>query len=348
MSAQPVGPQPIRVLVADSTRMGTQLLSEAVERDRRCKVVDSVVTSADALRAVGRQHTDVALVGTNLDQTPFRGFDAVRELRSFSPGVRSIMLLDASRNDFVVSAFRAGARGVLCRDESLNNLGKCIQSVHMGQVWANSQQLKYALDALSAVAVPQIVDAGGSPLLSKREQQVVQYVAEGYSNREVAERLKLSEHTIKNYLFHIFDKLGLSSRVEVVLYAFSQRDAMKIPSHAGAADRPTVVFEAPTVEWTIKAAEQGLGAAQYLLAEMYRTGNGVPRDLDQACAWYAQAEKNCAALSERSRAIRMQLTSKMTPDQLSQVQNPISSRGPHAIKRATRSTALEATARSAI
>ncbi len=99
MPAQDAGPQqPIRVLVADSTRMGTQLLSDAVERDRRCKVVDSVVTSADALRAIAKQHTDVALVGTNLDQTPFRGFDAVRELRSVSPLVKSVILLDASTN----------------------------------------------------------------------------------------------------------------------------------------------------------------------------------------------------------------------------------------------------------
>jgi DNA-binding NarL/FixJ family response regulator len=329
MPAQPAGLQFIRVLVADSTRMGTQLLSDAVERDRRCKVVDSVVTSADALRAVGRQHTDIALVGTDLDHTPLRGFEAVRELRSSFPSLKSIMLLDSSREEFVVSAFRAGARGVLCRDESLNDFGKCIQCVHLGEIWANSEQLRYALDALSGVAIPQIVDAG-SPLLSKREQEVVRYVAEGYSNREVAERLKLSEHTVKNYLFRIFEKLGLSSRVEVVLYAVSQREGMKIPSHAGAADRPTIVFEAPTVEWTIKAAEQGLGAAQYLLAEMYRTGNGVPTDLAQACAWFGQAEKNCATLSERSRAIRTQLALKLTAEQLSHAEGHTPSRRPQA------------------
>jgi DNA-binding CsgD family transcriptional regulator len=65
-----------------------------------------------------------------------------------------------------------------------------------------------------------LVEAGGGAILSKREQDVVRCVAEGLSNREIATRLKLTEHTVKNYLFRIFDKLGVSSRVEVVLYVF--------------------------------------------------------------------------------------------------------------------------------
>ncbi len=310
----------IRVLVADSTRMAVQLLSNAVERDRRCRVIDSVVTCSDAVRVVGREPIDVALIGTELDHTPHRGFDAVQQLHSFSSATKSIMLLDVTRPEFVVSAFRAGARGVFCRDESLDKLGHCIRSVHAGQIWANSEQLNHALNALSSGMLPETFAGGGSALLSEREQQVVRCVAEGFSNREIAERLKLSEHTIKNYLFRIFDKLGLSSRIEVALYAFSRRESIKGNGRAGGRELSAVELQAPSLEWTMKAAEQGLGPAQYLLGEMYRTGNGVPRDMARAYIWFARAEQTCATLSERSRAIRSKLALKLSAEELSQVQ----------------------------
>jgi len=98
-----------------------------------------------------------------------------------------------------------------------------LSSVHQGQVWANSSELRYLLEALRESEPMRLVDSRGEAILSKREQDVVRCVAEGLSNREIASRLKLTEHTVKNYLFRIFDKLGVSSRVEVVLYAFRFR-----------------------------------------------------------------------------------------------------------------------------
>ncbi len=299
--------QRIRVLVADSTRMGAQLLSGAIERDRRCKVVESVATSADALRAISTHQIDIALVSSDLDQVPSKGFDTVREFRFLCPSVRSVVLLDCSRHELVLAAFRAGAKGIFCRDESLGRLARCIRCVHIGQIWANKEQVELALNSLANGVAPQILDAAGSPLLSQREQEVVQYVAEGYSNREIAERLKLSEHTVKNYLFRIFEKLGLSSRVELVLYAFSQQQSTNISGNTAAT--ATVDFGGPSLELAMKTANQGIEAAERLLAEVYRTGNAVPGDLVEAYMWFERAEKAYAVLSERSRAIRARLAS---------------------------------------
>ena len=120
-----------------------------------------------------------------------------------------------------MEAFRCGARGVFCRIEPLKLLSKCIQCVSLGQVWANSTELRYLLDALGETMPMRIIDSHGAGNLSKREQEVVRAVAEGLSNREIAQRLSLTEHTVKNYLFRIFDKLGVSKRVEVVLFAYS-------------------------------------------------------------------------------------------------------------------------------
>jgi DNA-binding NarL/FixJ family response regulator len=131
------------------------------------------------------------------------------------------MLLDTPERTQVVESFRAGARGVFSRSDSLKSLAKCIYCVSQGQVWANSKELRYLLEALGEALPMRMIDAKGAVLLSRREQEVVRCVAEGLSNREIAQRLGLTEHTVKNYLFRIFDKLGVSKRVEVVLYAYS-------------------------------------------------------------------------------------------------------------------------------
>jgi DNA-binding NarL/FixJ family response regulator len=138
------------------------------------------------------------------------------------------MLLDSARRDLVVEAFRIGSRGVFCRCDPLKLLPKCVRTVHAGQIWANAEQIEFVFRAFAEAPVTRLLSADGEVLLSAREQQVVRFVAEGFNNREIAAQLELSEHTVKNYIFHIFNKLGISSRVELVLYAVSQRPSSKL------------------------------------------------------------------------------------------------------------------------
>jgi DNA-binding NarL/FixJ family response regulator len=91
--------------------------------------------------------------------------------------------------------------------------------VAAGQIWANTEQLNYVMDLISEVPSLRILNARGGRLLTPREEQVVALVAEGLGNRQIAGELNLSQHTIKKYLFRIFEKLGISTRVELVLYA---------------------------------------------------------------------------------------------------------------------------------
>ncbi len=221
----------IRVLAADSTRMNSQLLTSALERDKRFEVLDPLADTKAIVAAVMEQKPAVVLVSAHLDDDPRKGFEVARELRALRPETRVIMLLDNSERSLIVEAFRVGARGVFCRSESMRSLAKCVQRVSEGQVWANSRELRYLLEALGEALPIRMVDTRGAGLLSRREQEVVRCVAEGLSNREIALRLTLTEHTVKNYLFRIFDKLGVSKRVEVVLYAYSMGnlpDAMPI------------------------------------------------------------------------------------------------------------------------
>ncbi|MGA1985152.1 MAG: response regulator transcription factor [Candidatus Sulfotelmatobacter sp.] len=217
----------IRVLAADNTAMNTQLLVETLARDSQFNVASPASKEAEILAVVKRERSDVALISARQGTDSRGGFVLSREICSSSPGTRVIMLLDTSERTPVVEAFRAGARGVFCRTESLKLLAKSIRCVHEGQIWANSNELQFVLQAMVEPVPMKFLSASGDSLLSAREVDVVRCVAEGLSNREIAQRLNLREHTVKNYLFRIFDKLGVSSRVEVVLYALG--------NHSGAA-----------------------------------------------------------------------------------------------------------------
>jgi DNA-binding NarL/FixJ family response regulator len=211
----------IRVLVTDTTRVNSQMLSDVLARNKRFRVLETELSAAAILAVTEREKPDVVLISVLLENDPNLGFDVTRQLRASHPASRVIMLLDRSERRSAVEAFRAGASGIFCRSESVKLLAKCISCVHAGQVWANSREMKYLLGALSeAMPSRRAANASSISILSRREQDVVCGVADGLSNREIAHRLKLTEHTVKNYLFRIFDKLGVSSRVEVVLYAY--------------------------------------------------------------------------------------------------------------------------------
>jgi DNA-binding NarL/FixJ family response regulator len=213
-------PLHVRVLIADSNMMACRLLATALERHAHLTIVAAIVDKASLLRAAKETSPDVALISAGLQDGAFTGLAALQEIRALHPTIRTVLLKDRRDPHLVVEAFRAGARGVFSRSESeLGALYKCVCRVHEGQIWANTRQLECLIEAVTRTQPLRVVDAEGSCLLSKREEDVVLLVAEGLGNREIAQQLTLSEHTVKNYLFRIFDKLGISNRVELVLYA---------------------------------------------------------------------------------------------------------------------------------
>ena len=224
-SNQGSGGETIRVLVADDTRIHTQLLADALRRDRQLEVISPPARSRDLVETVRLNRVKVGVLSSNLDEEPLRGFELLRELRASDPGILAIMLLDSSKREAVLQAFRAGARGIFSRHDSLETLSKSIRSVCDGQIWANSEQLSFAVEALATSPVVRAVDSNGLSLLSKREMDVVRSLAEGLTNREIAARLGLSQHTIKNYLFRVYDKLGVSSRLELLFMTLTQAGA---------------------------------------------------------------------------------------------------------------------------
>jgi DNA-binding NarL/FixJ family response regulator len=170
---------------------------------------------------LANQPFDVLLV-TSKFEGDAGGSKLARESCELHPDVRVVMLLERSERESVVHAFRAGCRGVFCHAQSVKELSKCLDCVHRGQIWATSRELNYVMEALREPRPLRVIETDGSALLTEREMAVVRCVADGLTNKEVAAELGVSPHTIKNYLFRIFDKVGVSSRVELIYYAMSR------------------------------------------------------------------------------------------------------------------------------
>jgi two-component system nitrate/nitrite response regulator NarL len=213
----------IDLLIGDDSPMDCQLLKSALSRSRsHFRIVGCAVSKADIIHSMNSHPPDIALISESLQDGPLTGFEALGEVRNSFPKTSVIVLLKSASEDLIIDAFRAGARGVFCREEPLQALSKCIDAVNQGQIWANSKQLRSVLDAFASAAPLRLANAQGRVVLTKREIDVVKLVVDGHTNRAVAEKLGLTEHTVSNYLFRIYEKLGISSRVELVLYSLKR------------------------------------------------------------------------------------------------------------------------------
>jgi len=209
----------IRVLVADSNAIENELLARAIGRNRRFIVVGSSVKSADLCDLVSERCPDVLLITPSLEDAPNAGLDALADFRTSYPRLKIVVLLESSDPDLVVQAFRLGARGVFSKNLSIKILGKCLDRVQEGQTWATTQELGFVLEALAIARAVRTLHSESLNKLSVRELEIVNLLVEGLSNQEMARRLELGTHTVRNYMIRIFHKLGTSSRFELLFHA---------------------------------------------------------------------------------------------------------------------------------
>jgi DNA-binding NarL/FixJ family response regulator len=203
--------------------MDCQLLVDAMERHCRINIVGCFLTSAAVADAIQVSEPDVALISAALQDGIYAGLSAASTLHSLRIRSPIVMLVDSEERDLVVECFRVGARGIFNRAGSIKALCKCINRVYQGQIWASSASMGYVLEALEQSPKLNTSKSNIIQLLSKREQEVVGLVLAGCANREIAARLKLNEHTVGNYLSHIFEKFGVSSRIELVLCCLDRK-----------------------------------------------------------------------------------------------------------------------------
>jgi DNA-binding NarL/FixJ family response regulator len=209
----------ITLLIAESCQMNCELMAAALERSSYPLSVIAAATDADqVLKHYSSSSPDVCIIGFRLKDGEGSGLSVTRQLCQLYPGARVILLLDSEQPQLVIDAFRAGAKGIFTREQPFEALCKSAHRVHEGHIWASNRHVHYLVESLSESIAP-APETKTAPLLTKREQSLVQLVAEGRTNRDISRELKLSEHTVRNYLFRIFNKLGTSNRLELALYA---------------------------------------------------------------------------------------------------------------------------------
>jgi DNA-binding NarL/FixJ family response regulator len=220
----PVVSSPINLILVNISAMAADLLRFAFAEQEGIRLAGWAATAPELEMLLGECSPDVALVRSSGSRQESDALPFLEQLRSISPTVRPIVMSEDMSREDIVAFFHHGARGLVSKSKTnVATLLKCVRCVGAGQVWANSEQLEQLLCSLSSPRSLKVTNMMGDSLLSPREEQVLQLLADGLSNRGLAKTLKLSEHTVKNHLFRIFDKLGVSNRMEAVLYAISMR-----------------------------------------------------------------------------------------------------------------------------
>lgn len=220
-SSPPAGMQRnIEVLIAASRIADRPILSKEIARDFGLSFTHAPLAGLE--HQLDANQPDVLLIDTVLEQNHGAVLSLLRRIHRNYPGLKCVLLVDGLASDFPVLAFQSGVRGMVpAAETSPELLGKCLFSVHRGQFWISNEMLAQVMEAFStAVMQPQWA---GRDTLSPREQQVMDLVVQGLSNRDIAEALRVTESTVKKYVYEVFNKTGASSRVELVLRALQPR-----------------------------------------------------------------------------------------------------------------------------
>ena len=212
----------VRVLVADSNQTESQLLCGALRRQGTFKVASCRAELSECLSLLEANPEDVLALADRFTNDRDRLYELLRSVRSGYPHLAIVLLLNHYDRELVVNSLRTGVRGLFCvASMPFKSLCRCITSVHQGQYWTNTEQMRHVIDALSMSPSVRVINSCGHVVLTPREEQTVNLVTEGMKNREIATELKVKENSVKKSLLRIYDKLGVSNRVELVLYALS-------------------------------------------------------------------------------------------------------------------------------
>ncbi len=209
----------IRVIVADSEpifRVGVRKIV-AVEDDIR--IVAQVESAANALTAVGRYQADLILFECGLSESPR---ESVSSMLALAPSLKIVLVMVEPTEEDTVEFLRRGVRGIVTRSIGPDLLVKCIRKVYAGETWLDSRGVNWVIEAYRAQAA-QLTLPGNRVKLSTKELQIIAGVTQGLRNKDIAHEVGTTEQVVKNYLRKIYDKLGVSDRLELALYCMHHR-----------------------------------------------------------------------------------------------------------------------------
>ncbi len=230
--------QPVRVLIADSQAIYRVGMSRVFAAEGDIQVVGQADTLSTLRVLLKQQPADVLL----LDWGMLGGqSEAVGELIKLGPQLRVIVQGAVTDETRIVDLYRNGVRGTIPRSISPDLLVKCVRKIASGETWIDNQSVTWLIDAYRTQAT-QGTHVKSAPRLSPKEMSIIAYISQGKRNKEIAHHIGTSEQVIKNYLRKIYDKLGVSDRLELALYCL-HHDLQK-SSNATIVVKPAVLNRA--------------------------------------------------------------------------------------------------------
>jgi DNA-binding NarL/FixJ family response regulator len=206
-------------LIADDHATFRDALRKLLDSNDEITIVGEAQNCAECIEKVRELKPDILLLDPRM---PDRDGLAVLEDVNFGTLPTRVIVLTTDENDRdVVRAMRLGARGAVLKGPDIDLLVKSIHSVHAGEIWLDSRMTSDVMKAFSTS--PESGRRSGRALISDREMEVVQLVAQGFHNKEIGTTLVISEQTVKNHIYNIFGKVGVSDRLELIFYAIHHR-----------------------------------------------------------------------------------------------------------------------------
>ena len=216
----------IRVLIVDDHKLVRTGLCMLIETQPEMKVVGSAGNHAEALALAAGNKPNLILL--DIDLGGENGLDLLPELRETAPGARVLILTGLKDLEIQRRAARLGAAGLVLKEHAAEVLLKAIKKVHEGEIWLDRSMMGALLNEMTQADRRTGPDESNIASLTPREREVITLIAEGLKNKQIGERLFISETTVTHHLSSIFSKLSVSDRLELVIYAFGHNLA-KMP-----------------------------------------------------------------------------------------------------------------------
>ena len=230
--------QPIRVLISDAHPIVLEGLRSVLKQYASLQVVGEAGDGAETIEKTVQIEPDVLLLDLKMPRVD--GLTVLRSIQTRVPRTKIILFTTADNKDEFVEAMKLGCSGILLKETPTSLIEKSILRVHAGEIWLDSSTTAAVIRHFSSPKDFPAAHVGPAPSsgngksnreraqLSQREREIIVLIAQGYKNKEIAEKMFITEQTVKNHLHNVFDKLGVSDRLELALYAIHNSLHVKV------------------------------------------------------------------------------------------------------------------------